>query len=432
MAIYGIIWLDMILLLPRCYPDFHFTDPFSVIWYENYLCAEDVMGSKSINKVKLTKRVVDSAVPDPIKRVFLWDTEITGFGLRLYPSGQRSYYLQYRNQYDQTRKIKIGNHGSMATEQARDIARQLSLEIGAGRDPAEGVKETKAKPTIEALVNEYLNLHARVTKREKSLQEDERLISTIILPRLGSRRVEAVTANDLQNLHKDLIDTPYVANRVRSLMSKMFNMAIQWEWISSNPTTAVTKYQEHKRERWLDKEEMAKLWEVLDKYASHATSFVFKFLLLTGARKGEVLYATWNQFDLDKGVWTKPAHLTKQKKIEHLPLSTNALDMLQQLKELHPSSSPFLFPGKVEGKPIQEVKTFWGTVLKEAGIENFRIHDLRHTHASHLVSSGLSLSVVGKLLGHTQASTTQRYAHLADEPLREAAELFGNMVGKKK
>lgn len=122
--------------------------------------------------------------------------------------------------------------------------------------------------------------------------------------------------------------------------------------------------------------------------------------------------------------------MTKQKKKEHLPLSERALDLLRALKKLNNQESLYLFPGRVAGEPIKEVKTFWHTVLKKAELKNVRVHDLRHTHASHLVSSGLSLSIVGKLLGHTQASTTQRYAHLADEPLRQAAELFGSKVGK--
>ena len=153
---------------------------------------------------------------------------------------------------------------------------------------------------------------------------------------------------------------------------------------------------------------------------------MFKLLILTGARKGEILHATWDQFDLEKGVWTKPSHLTKQKKKEHLPLSIEAIEILETMKSQ--ASSSFLFPGKVEGKSIQEIKKAWDTIRKKSGFPDLRIHDLRHTHASHLVSSGLSLSIVGKLLGHTQASTTQRYAHLADEPLRQAAQLFGSRV----
>ena len=151
-------------------------------------------------------------------------------------------------------------------------------------------------------------------------------------------------------------------------------------------------------------------------------------MLLTGARKGEALQATWDQFDLEKGLWIKPAHLTKQKKKEHLPLSDKALLLLASLKKQNTEASPYLFPGRKAGQPLKEVKKFWSTVLKESKLESVRIHDLRHTHASHLVSSGLSLSIVGKLLGHTQASTTQRYAHLADEPLRKATEVFGNKV----
>jgi len=236
----------------------------------------------------------------------------------------------------------------------------------------------------------------------------------------------------LQQLHKTLKDTPYLANRVRSLLSKMFNLAKDWGWMEDNPVLSIEKYQEEKRDRWLNDKELEKIWSVLDRYPTHFTAFVFKLLLLTGSRKGELLNATWDQFDLKKGIWTKPSHLTKQKRKEHLPLSEQAIDVLLQLKSLHMGYSPFLFPGKVEGKPLQEIKTFWKTVLKEAVIKDLRIHDLRHTHASHLVSRGLSLSIVGKLLGHTQASTTQRYAHLADEPLRAATEVFGKKVGRMK
>jgi integrase len=149
---------------------------------------------------------------------------------------------------------------------------------------------------------------------------------------------------------------------------------------------------------------------------------------LTGSRRGEVLTSTWDQFDLEKGVWTKSAHSTKQKRMEHLPLSNIVLEILKNMKIR--SNSPFLFPGKVPGKPLQEIRKGWETIKKKAGLSDLRLHDLRHTHASHLVSSGLSLSIVGKLLGHTQASTTMRYAHLADEPLRQAAELFGSKVEK--
>jgi integrase len=179
-----------------------------------------------------------------------------------------------------------------------------------------------------------------------------------------------------------------------------------------------------------DKEELSQFWKALEFYPNHPMAFALKLLLLTGARKSEVLKATWNQFDLDKGVWTKPSHLTKQNKREHLPLSEQTLIVLFALKKINKNTSLYLFPDQSGEKPICDIKVFWEKIIKEAKLTNIRIHDLRHTHASHLVSSGLSLSIVGKLLGHTQASTTQRYAHLADEPLRQAAELFGSKVQK--
>ncbi len=381
---------------------------------------------------KLTKRYVDSIKPVAKKELLHFDSELRGFGIRVFPTGRRTYFIQYRNQFGRTRRMKIGAHGALTPEQAREEAKKLLGEIAKGVDPSEEHKTSKDKPSFQDLAQQYLTIYAKANKRPKSYKEDKGMLDRVLLDRFGSRKIEEITSHDIQLLHQEFHDKPYTANRIRALLSKMFNLAKQWKWISVNPVEGVSKYQEHKRDRWLNEEEMERFWEVLDKHSYLRTSFAFKLMLLTGARKREVLQATWDQFDLEKGIWTKPSHLTKQNKKEHLPISSNAIQILAQLKENNPSDSNYLFPGRVDGKPIQEVKTFWKTVLKEANIENFRIHDLRHTHASHLVSSGLSLSVVGKLLGHTQASTTQRYAHLADEPLREAAELFGSKVGKRK
>lgn len=380
---------------------------------------------------KLTKRYVESIDPSQDEELLIWDSEIKGFGVRIFSTGRRTYFVQYRNQFGRTRRKKIGVHGAITCEQARDEAKKILGQVASGNDPSEEVKLMKKKEAFSDLTEQYLKLHAQEHKRARSMQNDQSMIDRILLPKFGMRKLEEISTHDIQSLQHELKDTPYQANRTRSLLSKMFNLAKSWGWVTSNPVEGVSKYQELKRERWLDENEIQRLWEALNKYENHLTSYAIKLLLLTGARRGEVLNATWDQFDLDKGVWTKPSHLTKQKKSEHLPLSTSAIDVLKDLKSRHPSSSPFLFPSKVEGQPLQEVKRFWASVLKEAGIENCRIHDLRHTHASHLVSSGLSLSIIGKLLGHTQASTTQRYAHLADEPLREAAELFGSKVGKQ-
>lgn len=382
------------------------------------------------NKIKLTKRIVESAEIHPSKRLSIWDTEIQGFNIRIYPTGRKVYYLQYRNKHHATRKIKIGVHGNISTEQAREAALKFALEVSSGVDPAETKQLNKLHPTVTQLCHEYIELHAKVNKRKSSYEDDLTIIKNVVLPYIGTKKLVEITSNDLQKIHRDLQNTPYMANKVQALLSKMFNLAIQWNWCTKNPTKYVTRYPEQKRNRWLNDEEMDALRKALDSYHDQNIANVYRLLLLTGSRRGEVLNATWDQFDLDKGVWTKPAHTTKQNRMEHLPLSTQVIELLKNMRKAS-DQSPYLFPGKVDGHPLKEIKKSWATIRQKAKIPDVRIHDLRHTYASHLVSSGLSLSIVGKLLGHTQASTTQRYAHLADEPLRQATEFFGNKVGKK-
>lgn len=385
------------------------------------------MSSQKRNKCKLTKRIVEGIQPDESTRLVVWDTEVRGFCLRIYPSGRKTYFLQYRNKNQVTHKIKIGVHGSISTELAREQARRLSLSISLGEDPSATIEAKKNARTLMHLAEEYLKSHAKIKKTPKGYKEDEYFLNTIILKKYGRLNVEKVSTFDLQKIHAELQETPYKANKLRDLLSKMFNLAIQWGWRSDNPVKGVEKYKEYKRHRWLNDEEVQRLWPILDEYPNQKVSNALRLLLLTGSRRNEVLHATWDQFDLEKAVWTKPAHTTKQRRMEHLPLSRRTIDILKHMKE--EATSAFLFPGQIPGKPLQEIKKAWNTIRKKAEIPDVRIHDLRHTHASHLVSSGLSLSIVGKLLGHTQASTTQRYAHLADEPLRQATELFGTKVG---
>lgn len=380
---------------------------------------------------KITKRFVEGIVPDSKKALIFWDSEQKGFGVVILPSGRRTYCIQYRNTVHVKKRLKIGIHGQITTEEARILAKKHLGRIAHGEDLVEDAKQTRSLATMADLAQDYIERHAK-KKRAKSLREDEKLLQNIILPTLGSFKVKIITRRDLETLHLHLQDTPYQANRVLALLSKMFSLAVSWEWRADNPVHGIERFQEEKRDRWLNDEELQRIFAVLDQYPTHLTAYVFKFLLLTGARKGEALNATWDQFDLEKGIWTKPSHLTKQKKKEYLPLSIEALEILDTLKKMIPKGSVYLFPGRIEGKPLKEIKTFWKTILKKANLENVRIHDLRHTHASHLVSNGLSLSIVGKLLGHTQASTTQRYAHLADESLREATGFFGSKVTQLK
>ena len=197
---------------------------------------------------------------------------------------------------------------------------------------------------------------------------------------------------------------------------------------AGQPGEGDERYQEEKRDRWLSNDELRRLCDVLDRHPNQRAANAVRLQLLTGARLGEVLPARKDAFVFERGVWIKPAHHTKQKRTEHVPLSGQALLLLAAILEASDPETPYLFPGNVPGQPLKGIKTFWASALRQAGIENYRRHDNRHTYASHLVSSGLSLELVGRLLGHTTATTTKRYAHLADDPLRAATERFGAKI----
>ena len=271
------------------------------------------------------------------------------------------------------------------------------------------------------------------------MEKDVDMLNRILLPKLKNRKVGELTRRDIEPLIIGLKATPYTANRVRGLLSKMFSLAMEWEWMEKNPVRYIPKFQEHKRMRWLDAKELERLMNALDRAEYQLSANVVRLLIYTGARKGEVLKAEWQQFDLGNsdsngGVWVKPSHNTKQKQETHTPLSEHAVALLRDMHKAHLqdtviADSPYLFPSPVNAqKPIAYIDHFWKSVCIDAGLTNARVHDLRHSFASHLVQSGVSLPIIGRLLGHTQAQTTMRYAHLADKPLREATNLF--MRGK--
>ncbi|HUX80683.1 MAG TPA: site-specific integrase [Alphaproteobacteria bacterium] len=377
---------------------------------------------------KITKRFVESITPQPGKTLQHWDSELKGFGVLVLPSGRRTYFVQYVNANRIKKHLKIGVHGQINTEEARVLAKQHLGGIAHGEDPAAQKKENKELPLIKDLAHDYLERHAQSKKRPKSYKEDKRMIEKIIVPSLGNQQVKHISRRTIESLHLQLEKTSIQGNRVLALLSKMFNLAIKWGWRSDHPVHGIPRYHEEKRDRWLRDEELSRFWEAVECYPTRPPALALKILIYTGARKNEVLKATWNQFDLGKGVWTKPPRSTKEKKHHHLPLSEQTVTALRALQDLNTKNSSYLFPNKTGDKPLEDIKRFWEKIKKEANLEDICIHDLRHTYASHLVSGGLSLSIVGKLLGHTQASTTQRYAHLADEPLREATALFGNKM----
>jgi integrase len=377
--------------------------------------------------MKLTKAVVEKLQPKAAETIY-WDDALPGFGVRVKASGSRSYLVQYRNRESgRSCRMTIGPHGPLLSyQQARDRARGILADALRGADPAAERNDRRRAPDLAVLCEAYLRDHAEKKKRTSSAKADRAYIDRFILPVLRSRKVGAVSMNDIQKLHNGLAATPYQANRVLALLSKMFALAVRWGWRSDNPAKGVEKYHEDKRTRWLSDEELRRLTEALDSHPNQNAANAIRLQLLTGARIGEVLTATWNDFDLVRGVWTKPSHHTKQKRTEHLPLSMTAIHLLSRMRD-H-SKGEYLFPGRAADRPLTELKRFWSQVCEVAELRDYRIHDNRHTHASHLVSSGLSLTIVGRLLGHTNPTTTQRYAHLADTPLREAAEVMARKL----
>ena len=376
----------------------------------------------------ISEKLVKRLQPPGRGNRIVYDEQIRGFGLRITAAGAVAFILNYRL-HGRERRFTIGRSPELTAEMARREALALREALRQGHDPLAERERLRGAPTMADLAEKYLRTHAEVFKRPLSLREDRRLLTALILPRLGKFEVTAVSRSDIESLHGELRGTPVQANRTIALVSKMFSLAIQWGWVRDNPARGVAKYQEQPRERWLQTQELARLQNVLEKERDQNQANAVRLIELTGARKGEVLSARWDQFDLERGVWTMPAHTTKQKRIHHVPLSPPALGLLRGMREW--ASGDFLFPGEKDGH-LGDVKKFWKKVTHAAGLEGVHVHDLRHTFASHLVSGGIPLAVVGGLLGHLQARTTERYSHLADGALREATGQFGAIYQKAK
>jgi integrase len=372
----------------------------------------------------MAERITDKAVralqPPARSNRITYDTVVKGFGARITAGGARSFVLNYRAG-GRERRLTIGAYPDWSVAAAREEAKRLKRKINIGHDPMKVRHTDRAAPTVADLAKRYIEEHA-IHKVARAQADDSSMLNKLVLPTIGRIKVQDVRRDDIDQLHRHVSRTrPIRANRMAQLLSKLFSLAVRWEYRLDNPVHGLRRNPEPKRDRYLAADELQRLMAALNEHPNRQSANVIRLLLLTGARRGEVLSATWNQLDLETGIWIKPSAHTKQKKEHRIPLSAGAIQLLTQM-QAKDVSSDYLFPGKNPKEPLKEIKRFWASICRRAELENFRIHDLRHTYASILASAGLSLPVIGALLGHTQPNTTDRYSHFYDDPLRQATE----------
>jgi integrase len=376
---------------------------------------------------RITDALVRKAEPAEAGLRFIWDTLVKGFALRVTVRGAKSFVLDYRIRGRQ-RRITIGSYPEWSVAAAREAAKDMKREVDLGGDPMGERHADRTAPTVQDLWRQY-EADYLPRKAERTQADERSMWRNLILLALGKMKVVDVTHEEVQALHRQITDkrgTPVRANRTVEVLRKAFNLAIRWKWRPDNPATGIQRNQEEKRTRYLSQQELARLSKALAEHHERVSADAIRFLMLTGARRGEVLNARWDMFDLGAGIWTKPSAHTKQRREHRVPLSAPARALLAGLKRS--TEGDFVFPGKAPDQPLSDIKKTWASVCRKARVEGARIHDLRHSFASILVSQGASLPLIGALLGHTQVATTARYAHLYDEPLREAAELVGSAI----
>lgn len=369
---------------------------------------------------KLTKRSVE-ALPVKAENYFVWDDEVKGFGVRIMPSGTRTYQVQYRKG-GRTRRVAVGRHGTVTVDQARRHAKELLGLVASGGNPVEEVSQHRRAPTVAALCERFFQHHVLERCKPSTQREYRRSIDLFIKPAIGAFKVVDVERKDIADLHHRLKDRPYQANRTLGVLSKMFNLGEVWGLRpdGSNPCRHVPKYREKNRSRYLTQSELMRLGTVLSECDAQGieSPFViaaFRLLILTGCRLGEIQTLKW-EYITPNGM-ELPDTKTGARRI---PLPQPARAVLAALPRL--AGNPYVIAGKLTGQHVTDLQHPWRRIRALAGLDDVRIHDLRHTYASNAVSSGMPIQMVGRLLGHTQLQTTMRYAHLADDPVRRAAE----------
>jgi integrase len=376
------------------------------------------------------------------------DPKATGFGIRAYPGGSKSFFIDYRLDGRQ-RRFTIGPFPRWSVAAAREEAKELRKGIDRGHDPAGAKRERRDAPTIQDLIDRYIAEHLPKKTVVASRIEDEKKMLTEIGEKLGKHtKVSEVHGGDIAEMHRRISQSigrygprRVRANRILAVCSKMFSLALvprageTLPWrnaVVGNPCKGIEKNQEEARERYFSRSELERIASALQTYPGIIAADCVRLIMLTGCRPGEAMQAEWSEFDKEPSYWVKPSAHTKQRKMHRLPLSPPAIELIERLRKSR--KGMLVFPGDVDGEPLKTLFHVWAHVRENAQLEEddkgrtARPYDLRHTFASVAVGGGLNLPIIGKLLGHTQTRTTQRYAHVADDPLREAANRVGAVI----
>jgi integrase len=382
----------------------------------------------------LTDAIVKRLLAPDTGNNITYDDDVVGFGCRVTAGGARSWILNYRTRSGRERRYTIGSATNWRATAARAEAKRLKRLIEEGQDPLADREDARTAPTVGDLIDRFEQEHLP-RKRASTAGDYKRMIENHIRPALKHLKVSEVAFADIDRLHRKITTAGhrYRANRVIAVVSKMFALAIRWGMRDSNPCRGIERNYESKRKRYLSGDELTRLTAALAEHPDQQAANVIRLLLMSGARRGEVLGMRWADIDLGAGIWTKPGSTTKQKTDHSCPLSAPARQLLSEIRDEQIGKhrrllGEYVFPGNGGSEHIVNIKRAWRRICKAANIDGLRIHDLRHSFASQLASGGASLPLIGALLGHSNPTTTHRYAHLFDDPQRAAVERVGAII----
>ena len=384
------------------------------------------MVTRRVTQLKLTKRSIDSFTYRGGWDV-RWDDAVPGLGVRIYGSGKKAFVLSYRMQ-GRKRLIVLGRYGADLTlAQARDKARKLRVDISEGRDPLEKKRRDGQGSTFGDLMQAYIDGHAKAHK--KTWHDDRKRLARHVPASWRSRLVESITPREIAELHHRIgKTTPYEANRLQEILRKMFGLARTWGFLEAtaiNPAVGIERFKERARKRWITPAELPKLAEAIEQENSIYVRAILWLLLLSGARKSELLGATWE--DVDWSLGRLRLSDTKSGDEQFLSMSAPALAILQALPRNETNLR--IFPGD-KGGQMTTLDAAWRRIRSVANLEDLQIHDLRRTTGSWLSQSGVDLNTIKDALRHVSISTTLTYARLGADPAREAMEAHGQRLMK--